>query len=71
LDASAGDRFERFLLILAGACLVATVIFAKAGLAIIRNPRASRGPGPGEREVVLSYDPELAIVASWDDFTEQ
>lgn len=70
MDASPDDRLERFLLILAGACLVASVIFARAGLAMIRNARNPQRKDPG-REVVVTYDPDLAIVASWDDFTDQ
>jgi hypothetical protein len=71
LDGSAGNRIERLLLILAGACLVATVIFAREGLAIIRSARSRPKPEPAEREATLTYDPELSIVASWDDFTQQ
>jgi hypothetical protein len=70
LDGSAGGRIERLLLILAGACLVATVIFAREGLEIIRSARSPRRPEP-EGQATLTYDPELSIVASWDDFTQQ
>jgi hypothetical protein len=72
LDASRGDRLERFLLILAGACLVASVIFARQGLALIRSARKKPVPAvvQANRDVVLD-DQAIAVVASWDDFTEQ
>jgi hypothetical protein len=66
LGASGGDRLERFLLILAGACLVASLIFARQGLALIRHARRPRASDDGS---ALPYDPDLSIIASWDDFT--